>query len=142
VVPGNDGVHDPHVLVAVDLQLPERPCREPVVVVAVEDDRGLVVDTGLAEQLFQLPGRHDVADERVAELGRPVPAGGPGNMTLIVCSRIDVDFDDADARVGGVLRHPLSGNENVRKCHSHGGLLAESSRKSPILPQGPGRRQR
>src|SRR5262249_20717421 len=37
-------VHDADVLMAVDLQLPERPGREPVVVVAVEHDRRLVVD--------------------------------------------------------------------------------------------------
>src|SRR5947207_11867696 len=33
-------VHDPDVVVAVDLQLPEGPRRKPVVVVAVEHDRG------------------------------------------------------------------------------------------------------
>jgi hypothetical protein len=35
-------------------------------------------------------------------------------MTLIVGRRIDVDFDDADAGIGGVLSHPFGRDENVR----------------------------
>ena len=57
--------------------------------------------------------RDDVAHERVAELGRPVPADGAGNVALIVGCRVDVDFDDADAGVGGVLRDPVGGHENA-----------------------------
>ena len=41
---------------------------------------------------------HDVADERVAQLGRPVPAGRAGHVALVVGGRIDVHFDDADVR--------------------------------------------
>jgi hypothetical protein len=106
-------VHVPHVFVPVDLQLPERPRREPVVVVAVEHDRGLVVDAAPAEQRFELVGRHDVAHQRIAQLRRPVPADGPRNVSLFVRGRIDVHFDNAHAGVGGVLRNPVGGDENA-----------------------------
>ena len=52
--------------------------------------------------------RHDVADERVAELGRPVPAGRAGHVALIVCGRVDVHFDDADIGVVSMLSNPVS----------------------------------
>ena len=37
-----------------------------------------------------------------------------GHVALIVGGGIDVDFDHADARVGGVLRDPVGVHENVR----------------------------
>ena len=119
---------------AVDLQLPERPRGEPVVVVAVEHDGRLVVDAGAPEQLFELLHRHDVADERVAQLGRPVPAGGARHVSLIVRGRIDIHFDDADARVGGMLRDPVGGDEHVgQRGGSHTDFLLFRRAELPIL---------
>ena len=97
---------------AVDLQLPERPRGEPVVVVAVEHDRRIVVDAGLPEQLFELVRRHDIAHHRIAQLSGPVPPGGAGHVALIVRSRIDVHLDDADAGIGRVLRDPFGRHEH------------------------------
>src|SRR6185436_4699972 len=114
-------VHDPHVLVAVHPELPERPRGEPVVVVAVEHDRRVVVDAALTEQLLQLPDGNDVAHERVAQLGRPVPSGGAGDVSLVVRRGIHVDLGDADVGVFGVLRYPVGRYENV----SHVGSFQE-----------------
>ena len=107
-------VHDPHVLVPVHLQLPERPGGKPVVVVAVQDDRRLVVDAGAAEKGFELVRRHDVAHNGVAELGRPVPACCAGHVSLIVRRRIHIDLDDPDAGVGRMLCDPIRGREDTR----------------------------
>jgi hypothetical protein len=35
-------------------------------------------------------------------------------MTLIERGGIDVDFDNADAGIGGVLRDPFGRDENIR----------------------------
>ena len=43
-------------------------------------------DARCAEQRFERVLRNDVADLRVAELGRPVPAGSSGNVALIACA--------------------------------------------------------
>ncbi len=103
----------------VDFQLPEGPGREPVVIVAVEHNRCLVVDAGAAEQFLEFLDGHDVADQGVAELGRPVPAGGAGHVALIVRRGIHIHFDDANASVGGVLRDPFSCDQNIRQCCGH-----------------------
>ena len=50
--------------------------------------------------------------ERVAELGRPVPAGGAGHVSLIVGGGVDVHLDDAHAGVWRVLSDPVG-------CHQH-----------------------
>ncbi len=98
----------------VNLQLPERPRREPIVVVAVQNNGRLVVDAALPEQFFELLHWDDVADERVAELGRPVPAHGAGNVALVVRRRVNVNLDDAHARVVAVLGDPLGRDEDIR----------------------------
>src|SRR5262249_36256385 len=131
-------VHDSDVLVPVDLELPEGPCREPVVVVAVQNDGGLVADTALAQQLLELFARYNIANERVAELRRPVPSGGACDVTLIVRGRIDVDLDDANSCIGCVLRHPVGGHENVCCCSSgHRPLLCKTDILSRARPGAP-----
>src|SRR5262245_61549759 len=126
---------------AVDLELPERPGSEPVVIVAVQDDRGLVVDATLAQQFFELFDRHNIADQRVTELSSPVPSGGAGHVALVVRGRIDVDFDDANSCIGCVLRHPVGGHENVgNRGSGHHCLLYETvilSRARPAVPRLP-----
>ena len=88
----------------VHLQLPERPRRKPVVVVAVQHDRRVVVDAARAEQRFEFLQRNDVADDRVAEFRRPVPAGRAGNVSLVVGRCIHVDFDHAQPGIMERLR--------------------------------------
>ena len=40
-------------------------------------------------------------------------------MTLVVCGRIDIDFDNADADVCGVLGDPLGRHEYIGERVSH-----------------------
>ena len=77
---------------------------------------GLVVDAALPQQLLELLERDDVARERVAELGRPVPAGGAGHVALVVRGRIDVHLDNADAGVVCMLGYPVGRHKHI----SHG----------------------
>ena len=70
-------VEDPDVAVAEQLQLPVGPGREPVVVVAVQDDRRVGADAGLAQSSFaEVLAAGDVAADAVGELAGPVPADG------------------------------------------------------------------
>src|SRR5438045_390480 len=98
---------------AINFQLPKGPGGEPVVVVAVKDDRRAVVDACIAQQPLDLVLRRDIADERVAKLRRPVPAGGAWDMTLIVGGRIDVDLRNSDRWIGNVLSDPIGAHQYV-----------------------------
>src|SRR5581483_670953 len=73
-------VHDANILVAVNLRLPERPRGEPVVVIAVHNDRGVRRDPGLAEEPFELFLREDVAAKLIGKLRVPRPSDGAGHM--------------------------------------------------------------
>ena len=84
---------------AVQLQLPVRPCGEPVVVVAVEDDRRVGADARVAEQGAEVLAAGDVAADAVGELAGPVPADRARQVALLVGGRVDVDLDEADVRV-------------------------------------------
>src|SRR5882762_4079678 len=107
-------VDEANVLMAIKLQLPEGVGGEPVVVVAIEKDGGVIGNAGGAEKLFESGLVDQVAADVVLELGLPVPADGAGDVALVVGSGVDVDFDEAD--VGGIeiLSGPISGNENFR----------------------------
>src|SRR5262245_20280685 len=123
---------------AVDLELPERPSSKPVVIVAVQDDRGLVVDAAPAQQLLKLLDRHNVAAQCVAELCGPVPSSCARRVALVVRSDIDIDCDDANSSISCVLCHPGGGHENVRNRGSgHHCLLRRAvmlSRARPAVP--------
>jgi hypothetical protein len=109
-----------------DLEQPKAIGGKPVVVVAVENDRGVIVDSGIAKQLFQLGFRDDVAYERVAELRRPVPPYRSRDMSLVVGGRIDVDLGDSDRRILQVLACPIGADEDV------GGLTLSAHNCSPF----------
>ncbi len=100
-------VDEADVLVAVELQLPQCVGGEPVVVVTVEEDGGLVGNAGGAEKFFEGGFVDEVAADAVLELGLPVPAYGAGNVALVVGGGVHVDFDEAE--IGGIeiLRGPI-----------------------------------
>src|SRR5439155_24999444 len=104
-------VHQAGVLVAVVLELPQGPRGEPVVHVAVEDDRVVRLDSRLARQLGEGFGVDQVADRRVAQIGGPVPADGVLDVSDVVpFGGLDIDLDDLDLRVIGVLGDPAGGD--------------------------------
>lgn len=111
-------VHQVNVLVAVVLELPVSVGGEPVGVVAVEDDRGVLGDTVRTEEVLEvLLGQH-VAGRLVLQLGLPVEPDGTGGVTLVVRLGVHVHFDESVRRVVAlelveVALHPVRGDEYV-----------------------------
>jgi hypothetical protein len=68
----------------VDVEHPRAPGGEPVVVVAVEDDRRVFGDAGIAQRLLERLARGDVALDRIDELGVPVEMDGARNVAALV----------------------------------------------------------
>ena len=103
-------------VVAVVLQRPVRVGREPVVVVAVEHDVGLRRDAALAEKLLESFLGRDVASQLVLQVAPPVPSDGAFDVALLVDRGVDVDLDQAQARVFGMLVDPVRGDERLDLC--------------------------
>src|SRR6266568_91219 len=93
-------VDEAHILVAIIFQLPEGVSGEPVVVVAIEQNGGVIGNAGGAEKFLQGGFVDQVAPDVVLELGLPVPSDGAGNVALVVGGGVDVDFDKAE--IGGI----------------------------------------
>src|SRR6185437_7586379 len=90
------------------------PGGEPVVVVAIDDDRRIVRDARAGHQLFVFVARDDVALHGVAKLRTPVPRDRARHMALVVCFRIHVDFDNAHIRIIRVVRDPRGRDQYFR----------------------------
>ena len=97
---------------AVDLQVPVGVRREPVVLVAVQDDGGLVPDPAVSHQRLERGLVDEVALQRVLQVVLPVQLGGTGNVALVVEIGVLVDFGDGDPVVCEVLGEPLGGDEH------------------------------
>jgi hypothetical protein len=110
-------VHQLEVLVTVHLEHPEGVGGEPVVVVAVEDDRVAVADAGFAEELFDIGLAEDVATGLILQLAGPVEADGARDVAFVVGVGVDVDLDELNAGVGAVLGDPVGGDEYVLSWH-------------------------
>lgn len=114
-------VHDSQVFVTEHAELPEGVGREPVVVIAVEDDGGVVIDPGLPQEPFELIPRKDVSANPVIELRGPVPAHRAGDMPLIVRARIDIHLYQGNVWIVQVTCDPVRLHQYFRTCiASHG----------------------
>jgi hypothetical protein len=80
---------------------------EPVVVVAVEHDLGLVGDPRAREQRLPLLLCRDVAHWTPLEVCLPAPANRAGDMPSIVCAGVHVHLDQPHPRIVQMLRRPL-----------------------------------
>ncbi len=98
---------------AVQLELPVRPRGEPVVVVAVEDDRRVRCDPAVSQEGAEVLAAGDIAADPVGELAGPVPADGARQVALLVGGRVDIDLDEANARVVEVGLRPGRIDEDV-----------------------------
>src|SRR6185437_14775371 len=69
----------------------------------------------------------------VLQVALPVPAGSAFDMTFLVDARVDVNLDEAQAGIVGVLGNPLGGYQCLGLC-----LRAQfqSSRKMGIPNEG------
>jgi hypothetical protein len=106
--------------VAVVLQVPVGVGGEPVVAVAVEDDRVVVGDPARSEQRAELLGTEEVALDLVLEILPPVEPDRAGNVRLGMERGVLVDLDDADLRIVEVVLDPLRVDEHVVGVVSHG----------------------
>ena len=120
---------------AVQLELPVRPGREPVVVVAVQDDRRVRADARFGQQRAEVLAAGDVAADPVGQLARPVPADGARQVALLVGGRVDVDLDEADVRVGQVGLAPSRCRRGRSRWRSRGGSWRWSS-VGPVVAVG------
>src|SRR5579884_3114916 len=93
---------------AVILEQPERPGREPVVVVPVENNRGVIADTSAAEQCFEMFFVDWGAHHLVLQLFLPVESDRAGYMSLLVGFRINIDLDQAHIWIVQVGLDPIS----------------------------------
>jgi hypothetical protein len=85
--------------VPVVLEVPVRVGGEPVVAIAVEDDRVFVGDPVLAEEVGELLRPEEVALDLVLQVLLPVEPDGPRDVRLGVEGVVLVDLDDADGVV-------------------------------------------
>ena len=105
--PLSAAVHDPAVLVAIELEHPEGVAGPPVVLVAVEDDRRVVGDAPLGAEFLKGGPVDVVADDLALQVDRPVDFDGAGDVALRVEGPVLVRLDDPHLRVGEMLGHPL-----------------------------------
>ena len=139
---GAAAVEEPDVVEPLVARLPVGPGREPVVVVAVQHDRGVVVHAGGTQQVLELLAAHEVAAHGVGELRLPVHAGGAGQMTGVVGVGVDVDLQEPDGRVVEMVPGPVGGDERSGTrgggcfCNGHGWGFADGRRARGLLPRG------
>jgi len=105
--------------VAVVLEQPEEPGREPVVVIAVRDDRRIRRHAGFRQQRLELFLVDQIADRVLLQIGLPVEADRGGDVTLFIGGRVDVDLEDANFRILRVLGEPVGLDENIVCVASH-----------------------
>ncbi len=121
-------VEQADVVEALVAELPVRPGGEPVVVVAVQHDPGVVVDAGGAQQRLQLLAADEVPPDQIGQLALPVDAGRAGQMAGVVGIGVDVDLEEADLRVVEVLTGPIGAHEGSLSggggwiCSGHRGV--------------------
>ena len=96
----------------VHLQVPVRVGREPVVLVSVEDDRGLVADPALAEDALEGLLVDDVALDRILEVFAPVELDRSGDVAFLVEVGVLVDLGDDEIGVAEVLGKPVRRHED------------------------------
>ena len=96
------------------LEHPERPGGGAVVAVAVEHDRGVLVDARPSQERFELGDAGYVPFYRVFQVRVEPPADGSGDMALMIpLLEVGVHLHDHDGRVVlRLLRHPLCADQD------------------------------
>ena len=96
----------------VHLQVPVRVGREPVVLVPVEDDRGLVADPTPAEDALEGLPVDDVALDGILEVVAPVELDRSRDVAFLVQVGVLVDLGDDEIGVAEVLGEPVRRHED------------------------------
>jgi hypothetical protein len=111
---GPPAVHQAHVPVPEQRAHPQRVGGPPVVLVPVEDQRGVPADPLLRHQPGEPRSVHVVPGHRVVELGVPVQLDRAGNVPGLVEQHVLVGFGHHQAGVVEVVRDPLGGDDHLR----------------------------
>ncbi len=106
------------VVVAVQLEVPVRVGREPVVVAAVQDDRVVVGDAALGQQLLEPGPVDEVPPNRILQVLLPVDLDRALDVALVIGAGVLVDLDEDDAIVTKVGLRPVSVYKYVRTAHA------------------------
>jgi hypothetical protein len=96
---------------------------EPVVVAAVENDRVVIADAALGQQLLEPVPVHEVAADRILQVLAPVQLDGVADMPLVVGGGVLVHLDQDYARVVEVGFHPVGVHQDVGTAHVVTSLL-------------------
>src|SRR5919106_396873 len=128
-------VEDPHVGVAVHLQIPVGVRGEPVVFVPVEDNRRFRADAEPAEQLLERLPVDDVSFDRILEVVPPVELHCSRDVPLLVEIWVLVHLRDDEPLVVQMLGQPLGRDQHrlriavVRHAASSESSLQKVKRK-------------
>src|SRR5262249_54812685 len=107
-------VHDAGVGVAIELEEPEAIGSVPVVLVAVEDDDGIVADAVAAQEGLEVRLVHKVAAHRILHIHMPVELDGVGYVAdRLIEQGIFIGLDNADPGVAEVIGNPLGIYQNL-----------------------------
>ena len=96
---------------AVIFHLPEGPSGKPVVVVAIEDHRGVVVYAGTAQEAFHLFFADDITAKGLLKLIVPIPGHGSRHMALFVGGGVNIHLNQTNVGVASVFGDPLGGGQ-------------------------------
>ena len=136
---GPAAVHQAHVRVAEQRAHPQRVRRPPVVLVAVEHQRGVPADALLGHQPGEARPVHVVAGDRVVEFGMPVELDRAGDVAGLVEQHVLVGFGHHQAGVVEVLRDPLGGDDHLRVGvlkELRRGILRQRHGSPPLVVEG------
>src|SRR4051812_30849960 len=105
------------VVVAVELEVPVRVRREPVVVAAVEHDRVVVANALRRQQLLELLLVDEVTTYLVLQVLTPVDAHRAADVVLVVRRGVLVNLDEHHLRVVEMCLDPVGVDEDVASSH-------------------------
>src|SRR5262249_6310906 len=106
-------IDEANILVTVVFEQPERIGGEPVVVIAVQDNRRLGRDTCVGGQFLEVFLADDVARNLILKLRLPVEGNRAGQVTGLVLRGIDIHLNETLVGVFEVLNSPIGGNEHI-----------------------------
>lgn len=110
-------VEQPDVAVAVELEVPVRVGREPVVVPAVQDHLVAVGDSPLGQEFLERSPVDDVAAYRILKIALPVDADGTVDVVRLVLRGVLVHLDEDDVGVVCVFDDPFRVDQKIASTH-------------------------
>jgi hypothetical protein len=118
-------IHHLHIANPEQLKDPQRIGGPPVVLVAIEDDRGVLVDPLRAKQALEPIPIDVVADQLVIKIVGPVDLDCAGDVTGVVEQKVFVGLHQSDLGILEMLGHPIGRDECLRvgvpplldRCH-------------------------